>query len=66
MFCHPYWRRPSGFELCAAFTEAMLAARPFDALEVVSGYGKADTDSNLLQLARYFELEPAVRPPIVG
>ncbi len=66
VFCHPYWRRPSGFELCAAFTEAMLAARPFDALEVVSGYGKADTDSNLLQLARYFELEPAARPPIVG
>ncbi|WP_418666848.1 PHP domain-containing protein [Allofournierella sp.] len=66
VFCHPYWRRPSGFELCAEFTEAMLAARPFDALEVVSGYGKADTDSNLLQLARYFELEPGARPPIVG
>lgn len=66
VFSHPYWRRPSGFELCAGFTEAMLAARPFDALELVSGYGKADTDSNLLQLARYFELEPAARPPIVG
>lgn len=66
VFCHPYWRRPCGFELCAAFTEALLAARPFDALEVISGYGKADTDSNLLQLARYFELEPAARPPILG
>ena len=64
VFCHPYWRRPSGFELCAQLTEALLQSSRFDALELISGYGKHDTDSNLLQVARYFDLER--RPPIVG
>lgn len=64
VFCHPYWRRPTGYELCANFTEAMLCAQPFDALELLSGYPKRESDMNQLQLARYFEL--AKKPPIVG
>lgn len=64
VFCHPYWRRPSGYELASNFTEALLEAKPFDALELISGYPLSDADSNLLQLARYYSLRD--KPPIVG
>lgn len=64
IFCHPYWRRPSGYELASDFTEALLQARPFDVLELISGYPQSDADSNLLQLARYYSLQD--KPPIVG
>lgn len=64
VFCHPYWRRPSGYELASDFTEALLQARPFDVLELISGYPQSDADSNLLQLARYYSLQD--KPPIVG
>ncbi len=64
VFCHPYWRRAGGYELCTDFTEAILKLQPFDALELISGYEKPDSDMNQLQVARYFELDR--RPPIVG
>lgn len=64
VFCHPYWRRPSGYELSTDFTEALLQARPFDALELISGYPVQEQDSNQLQLARYHDLPE--KPPIVG
>ncbi len=64
VFCHPYWRRSSGYELCASLTDALLESRAFDALELISGYGKRETDSNMLQLARYAELPE--KPAVVG
>lgn len=64
IFCHPYWRRASGYELSTNFTEALLQARPFDALELISGYPAQELDSNQLQLARYQDLPE--KPPFVG
>lgn len=64
VFCHPYWRRPSGYELSTDLTESLLRTHAFDALELVSGYPLQELDSNQLQLARYQELKE--KPPIVG
>ncbi len=67
IFCHPYWHVSWGYTPAAPVTNALFASRPWDAYEVVGGYGRDAVDSNTLQIARYHEERMrGGRLPIVG
>ena len=67
IFCHPYWHVRHGYTPAAAVTAALFAHQPFDAYEVIGGYGLDAVDSNTLQVARYHEERCRGRSlPIVG
>ncbi len=67
MFCHPFWRITHGYHCSTAMTEHLMATRPFDAFELISGYNEPDVESNNLQVALYYaytknnETMPVVR-----
>ena len=67
IFCHPYWFFQHRYTPAGALTSHLLAQQPFDALEVIGGYYRFESDSNTLQVARYHEERAHGRPmPIVG
>jgi hypothetical protein len=55
IFCHPYWHVRQGYTPAGDVTAALFAHKPFDAYEVIGGYGRDAVDSNTLQVARYHE-----------
>ena len=62
-----YWHVHGGYTPAASVTDALFAGQPFDAYEVVGGYGREAVDSNTLQIARYHEERSrGKRLPIVG
>lgn len=67
ILCHPYWVSLHRYDVPAALTEVLLSHQPFDALELIGGYYPHESDSNLLQVARYHEARSkGKRIPIVG
>lgn len=65
---HPYWKNHyNRFYLAEALITALLKRKNFDAIEVLGGFMKSQSESNSLQLARYHEERAAGNPlPIVG
>ncbi len=67
ILCHPYWFFQHRYNVPTALMTALLEAFPFDALEVISGYSRNAAESNVLQIARYYEEQGWGRQvPIVG
>ncbi len=67
IFCHPYWVSLHRFDVPSSITELLLAHTPFDALELISGYFPHESDSNVLQVARYHEARArGKKVPVVG
>lgn len=67
VYCHPYWVHGRHYTPAGALTSWMLARQPFDAYEVIGGFGRAEIASNTLQVARYHEERARGRQaPIVG
>jgi len=55
IFCHPYWVYGQHYSLAEAYIDYIFATQPFDALELIGGFMLHETESNLLQVARYHE-----------
>jgi hypothetical protein len=67
VFCHPYWAFGAHYSLAEAYIDYIFATQPFDALELIGGFMLHETESNLLQVARYHEERARGRVlPIVG
>ncbi len=67
IFCHPYWFARNRYDVPVPLTDALLQFRPFDALEVISGFHRWEVESNTLQAARYHEERTRGGPlPVVG
>ncbi len=66
VFCHPYWACHA-YMINEAIATEIFKRRKFDAYELIGGYHKWQTESNMLQLARYQrEREQGNRFPVVG
>jgi len=66
IFCHPYWATSKRYHPGMPLTNLLFETQPFDAYEVIGGYG-ADCDSNTLQAALYYERVAAGKAiPVVG
>jgi hypothetical protein len=67
IFCHPYWVDKNRYHVPGALTSYLFEKQPFDAFEVIGGYHKHEVESNLLQVARYYdEQRQGRRIPVVG
>jgi hypothetical protein len=67
IFCHPYWFMNRMVRIPESLTSALLETQPYDALEVIGGYFRHESDSNMLQVVRYYEeTAKGKRIPIVG
>ena len=67
IFCHPYWFANRMVRIPESLTSALLETQPYDALEVIGGYFRHESDSNMLQVVRYYEeTAKGKRIPIVG
>ena len=67
VFCHPYWFTGHRYSPAGALTSHLLETQPFDAYELLGGYGRQEVDSNTLQVARYHEERAKGNEiPIVG
>lgn len=67
IFCHPFWRVHDGYYISTLLTKYMYEKQPFDALELIGGYYKNETESNILQVASYHEERAKGRKiPVVG
>ena len=67
VFCHPYWTFHAHYSLAEAYIDYIFATQPFDAFELIGGFMRYETESNLLQIARYHEERARGRQlPIVG
>lgn len=67
IFCHPYWFSNRMVRIPESLTSALLETQPYDALEVIGGYFRQESDSNMLQVVRYYEeTAKGKRIPIVG
>jgi len=67
VFCHPYWVSQRRYDVPVALSDALFEGQPFDALELLGGYGLSEVESNVLQIARYGdERARGRRIPIVG
>lgn len=67
IYCHPYWVAGHRYYVSEAFNTQMMKAQPYDALEVIGGYGQDEPESNPLQVARYHEERAQGKQiPIVG
>lgn len=53
---HPYWKNHHNrFYMAEALISALLKRKKFDAMEILGGFMKSQSESNTLQLARYHE-----------
>lgn len=67
IFCHPYWVTGNAYNVPEALIDRFFAEKPFDAYELIGGYWKNQTESNALQVARYYqEVARGRRIPVVG
>lgn len=67
IFCHPYWFANRMVRIPESLTSALLETQPYDALELLGGYFRHESDSNMLQVVRYYEeIARGKRIPIVG
>ena len=67
LFCHPYWLAGHRYDVPGYLTTLILDRQPYDALELIAGYGRLEIESNTLQVARYHEERAQGRQiPIVG
>ena len=67
IFCHPYWYSRKRFDVPVTLTNLLFEHQPYDALEVLGGFHLYESESNVLQVARYHELRTqGKRIPIVG
>lgn len=67
IFCHPYWITGNRYNVPEALITRLFAEKPFDAYEVIGGYWLHQTESNALQVARYYEeVAKGNRVPVVG
>lgn len=67
IFCHPYWVWNERYNVSEALQRAFYEERRFDALELVSGYYRSQSEQNSLQLARWIEERAKGRRiPVVG
>ena len=67
IFCHPYWYSQKRFDVPITLTDLLFEHQPYDALEVLGGFHLYESESNVLQVARYHELRASgKRIPIVG
>jgi len=67
IFCHPYWYSRQRFDVPITLTDLLFEHKPYDALEVLGGFHLYESESNVLQVARYHELRTqGKRIPIVG
>jgi hypothetical protein len=67
IFCHPYWFANRMVRIPESLTSALLETQPYDALEVIGGYFRHESDSNMLQVVRYYtETARGKNIPIVG
>jgi len=67
IFCHPYWYSRQRFDVPITLTDLLFEHQPYDALEVLGGFHLYESESNVLQVARYQELRTSgKRIPIIG
>ncbi|NLN76190.1 MAG: hypothetical protein GX139_07745 [Armatimonadetes bacterium] len=67
LFCHPYWIFRNKYDVPEYLTNLLFEHQPFDALELISGYFIHQAESNMLQVARYYEERAKGKKiPIVG
>lgn len=67
IFCHPYWTFHAHYSLAEAYIDYLFTTQPFDAFELIGGFMLHETESNLLQVARYHDERAHGRIlPIVG
>jgi PHP domain len=67
IFCHPYWYSRQRFDVPVDLTDLLFEYQPYDALEVLGGFHLYESESNVIQLARYHELRASGKCiPIVG
>lgn len=55
IFCHPYWVTGNRYNVPEALIDRLFADRPFDAFELLGGFWLNETESNALQVARYYQ-----------
>ncbi len=67
VFCHPYWLCNYRYDVPEYLTDLLFDLQPYDALELIGGYHLFEAESNMLQVARYYdERAKGKRIPIVG
>lgn len=67
VFCHPYWFECRWYNVPSPLIDRHFIDQPFDAYEIIGGYHADETESNLLQVARYHEeCARGRKPAIVG
>ncbi len=67
IFCHPYWFSTRRYDVPHTLIDLIFECQPFDALELIGGYHRHETESNTLQVARYHEERARGRKiPVVG
>lgn len=67
LFCHPYWVHRHRLDVPAALTDLLFERQPYDAFELIGGYYVHESESNHLQVARYYaEQAQGRRIPVVG
>lgn len=67
VFCHPYWFANRAYRIPESLTTTIFELQPYDVFELIGGYHKFETASNVLQVARYFEeTAKGKRIPIIG
>jgi predicted metal-dependent phosphoesterase TrpH len=66
VFAHPYWY-VGQYVISEALTDALFAAKSFDAFEILGGFYKHQFESNNFQVLRYYEEQAkGNRFPVVG
>ena len=67
IFCHPYWICREQYNVGEGLLARLFRDQPFDAYELIGGFAPHETESNALQIARYYEEYSHGRVlPIVG
>ncbi len=55
VYCHPYWDVRGWNVISGALADEVFKRRKFDAFELIGGYWKHQSDSNLYQVVRCYE-----------
>lgn len=55
VYCHPYWDIRGWNAISGALADEVFKRRKFDAFEMIGGYWKHQSDSNLYQVVRCYE-----------
>ncbi|MBQ9369157.1 MAG: hypothetical protein IJT83_15345 [Victivallales bacterium] len=67
ILCHPYWITGDHFNVSAALLRAFFETGEFDALELIGGFWKHQTEANSLQVSLWSEQRAQGKKiPVVG